>query len=263
MRNDFSTEAVMTPATRSEQRCRTDGIPTSRRTRGFTLIELLVVIAIIAILMLILVPVIGIARDSARTAGSASNLRQIYSLVNNYLADTAGTYPFSGTGSGENAREWRRDVWESSYGPFTGSPPAVMDAMGGAYAEVFWCPLLVARYGQDQHPVGRGNYSINWFFRNVSWGGKERKLGHLNLVGQQEPFIAAGSVLPGSPQFGTYAHFESSAEEYGDGWKSLGYEYGRGRDRALVMYLDGSVKQIPKENALDLDPLIRNANNFE
>lgn len=221
------------------------------------------VIVIIAVLAMILVPVLRVATDAAKTAGSMSNLEQIYVLVNNYLADTAGTYPFSGTGSGPAAREWRRDVWESSYGPFTGSPPEIMDAMGGAYAKVFWCPLLVGRYGQDQHPVGRGNYSINWFFRNVSWGGKIRKLGHLNLVGRQEPFIAAGSVLPSNPEFGTYAHFESSAENYGDGWKSLGYEYGRSRDMALVMYLDGGVRKIEKKDAIDLAPLIQNANNFE
>jgi len=47
------------------------------KRRAFTLIELLVVIAIIAILASILFPVFGRARESARRAGCASNLKQI------------------------------------------------------------------------------------------------------------------------------------------------------------------------------------------
>ena len=229
--------------------------------RGFTLIELLVVIAILAILMVILIPVVKNARINAQTAGSMSNLKQIYVLINNYLANTAGTYP-EAVEHGINT-EWRRSVWESSYGVFTGSPPEVMKAMGGAYAKTMWCPLLVGRYGQDQHPVGRGSYSINWFFRNYNWGGQVRKIGHLNLIGKQEPFIVAGSVLPGSPMFGTYAQFESSLENYGDGWKSVGYEYGKNKDAALAMFLDGSVKKISKPDAIELNPLISNAANLD
>jgi prepilin-type N-terminal cleavage/methylation domain-containing protein/prepilin-type processing-associated H-X9-DG protein len=47
------------------------------KARGFTLIELLVVIAIIAILAAILFPVFARAREKARTASCASNLKQI------------------------------------------------------------------------------------------------------------------------------------------------------------------------------------------
>ena len=46
------------------------------RKRGFTLIELLVVIAIIAILAAILFPVFARAREKARQASCASNLKQ-------------------------------------------------------------------------------------------------------------------------------------------------------------------------------------------
>ena len=47
-----------------------------KKKEGFTLIELLVVIAIIALLMAILMPVLGRARDQARTIGCRSNLKQ-------------------------------------------------------------------------------------------------------------------------------------------------------------------------------------------
>src|SRR4051812_37679591 len=48
-----------------------------RRVKGFTLIELLVVVAIIAILIAIIVPVVGKAKQKARTVQCAANLHSI------------------------------------------------------------------------------------------------------------------------------------------------------------------------------------------
>jgi prepilin-type N-terminal cleavage/methylation domain-containing protein/prepilin-type processing-associated H-X9-DG protein len=57
------------------------------RQKGFTLIELLVVIAIIAILAAILFPVFARARESARSATCASNLKQIAQSIIMYAQD--------------------------------------------------------------------------------------------------------------------------------------------------------------------------------
>lgn len=60
---------------------------TNRARSGFTLIELLVVIAIIAILAAILFPVFAAAREKARQATCASNLKQIDLAMIQYEQD--------------------------------------------------------------------------------------------------------------------------------------------------------------------------------
>lgn len=55
----------------------------SRRT-GFTLVELLVVIAVIALLLGLLIPAVQAARESARTANCASNMRQVGLAISRY-----------------------------------------------------------------------------------------------------------------------------------------------------------------------------------
>jgi prepilin-type N-terminal cleavage/methylation domain-containing protein/prepilin-type processing-associated H-X9-DG protein len=83
-----------------------------RRSRGFTLIELLVVIAIIGLLASILFPVFARARENARRASCASNLKQLGLGIMQYVQDYDEYYPFSyGGGSSTTARYWSRDVF--------------------------------------------------------------------------------------------------------------------------------------------------------
>lgn len=78
------------------------------RNRAFTLIELLVVIAIIGIVAGLLAPVIGKAREGARRAMCASNLRQIGAAVHMFADDNNGKLPLSGFDV--NGVIWQREL---------------------------------------------------------------------------------------------------------------------------------------------------------
>lgn len=64
-----------------------------KRQRRFTLIELLVVVAIIGILVTLLMPSLSRARDKARIAVCASNIRQVGIGLAMYVDDNNGRFP--------------------------------------------------------------------------------------------------------------------------------------------------------------------------
>jgi len=97
--------------------------------KAFTLIELLVVISIIALLIAILLPALGAARESARSAQCLSRVRQIAIAATTYSVDNKDQYPPNNIDDG--------DVW---FTHIVGYLPSDMDAGLAGEGEIFVCP---------------------------------------------------------------------------------------------------------------------------
>ena len=227
--------------------------------KAFTLAEILVAIAIIGILAAVLIPATGHRRNAALTAASINNLRQVHLLMQTYLNDHNGDYPMSvdqtpRTPPLDYEPTWRRVIWENANGPF---PADVMAGMKTtAYSKIMWCPLMVKRYGQLEHPCGQGSYSLNRFFMPPEWGGGMRRIHRSDVTGKEEPYIMAGTTLASDRRIGTFYHLDSSKFPYDTEWSNLNYAYGTRGDQAIGAFIDGHVEAISRQKGIGLDPLL-------
>jgi len=132
------------------------------RRAAFTLIELLVVVAIIAVLVAVLLPSLASARENARQAVCASNIRQLAIANTSYAGENDGFYVRAAEDvSGANLKRWHgeRSNANDPFDPQRG--PLKMYLGGGA---VKACPSFVefsSRPEDGAVEMGCGGYGYN------------------------------------------------------------------------------------------------------
>ncbi|NCO36171.1 MAG: hypothetical protein AUJ92_04160 [Armatimonadetes bacterium CG2_30_59_28] len=218
-----------------------------RNKSGFTLIELLVVIAIIAILAAILFPVFAKAREKARTASCASNLKQIAIAWQMYVQDYDELIP-SGC-NGTNADTYALAFNSIRLEPYVKSNqvwhcPSDQDGGGTATYNPSWGPVTYARWSYVYNSAYLGQNGCADARQGIN-----PNLGLADLMHPAETFNYAdgntGSV---------YSLFPSSAATYGAFYSSANkphasnLEY-RHTDGGNFAFCDGHVKWLKFEYA--------------
>lgn len=206
---------------------------------GFTLIELLTVIAIIGILAAILIPVVGAARERARSSKCVSNLRSTSTAFISHILENDGRLrTFTG---GSNTRWlWTRELRDQGY--------------FGRNSESLQCPSWDNGRIHDWDA-----YGVNVFDPNStrdSDSGTNLYMMNFNSsdINPTRYILLADSLNGAGRQI--FRLWSNDAN-------SNGGIHLRHNDRANVAFLDGHVESLGADQLGKLEPVLRGGYDFD
>jgi prepilin-type N-terminal cleavage/methylation domain-containing protein/prepilin-type processing-associated H-X9-DG protein len=206
---------------------------------GFTLIEILVVIAIIAILAAILFPVFARARENARRASCASNMKQLALSTLMYVQDYDSSLPIDKSGESLSIFDPLMAYIKNGQVRFCPSAPAYANpASTSTYAQQYGYPMY-------SDSVAKG-YAVTTVLVGQSSGAGVPKPVLLDSIPHPSRTCMLGETVFSSPTNTNYAnkgwgfpyfYVKSGADLIGE----------RHFDGSNYAYLDGHVKWVKKE----------------
>jgi len=203
---------------------------------GFSLVELLVVIAIIVILAALAFPAGRSFIEKGKQAKCVTNLRQIGSGMQGFVADNDGFYPFAGTEAAE-------DFWSIRLMPYTGSVAAAGRKNLGL--DCYYCPSA------DTHNRV-SDYAVNI---NVIKQGNTNQVRAVSVARPSQTVLAldAGSWYAPLKNYAGNWRLEPRwlNNPPADPWSSAGPKPRHG-NQLNVLFCDGSVQTMTYERLLEL-----------
>ncbi len=171
------------------------------RHRAFTLIELLVTVAITGVLIGVMLPVLGHAKEGARSAVCMSNLRQLAVAAEIHAVDRRGYYPlaYDYGNPADGAKEW--DFFKDKFINPTKVTPGFL-WQGSTSVAVHQCPSYHGSANSSGDPYTGYNY-------NVSYIGGYREIGQTAIVSSarsDQVGDPAGTAIFGDGQYSAGAN---------------------------------------------------------
>lgn len=195
------------------------------KKRAFTLIELLVVISIIALLVSILLPALAKARETAKVALCASQLRQSNVALLMYSQDFEGNFSIADWGQGTS---FRSDAGTSQpVRTYLGQGQPSTGAAAAGALKVFICPTqggvaegfvnyasnIIGTTYRIAAAHGNGTSSSWWY----GWPGQARRWPESAYPGGDY-----GTPIPNINMAGQEADVDSDQLVMADGWGDSG-----------------------------------------
>lgn len=218
--------------------------------RGFTLLELLVVIAILGVLVGLLLPAVQAARENARTANCASNMRQVGLAMAQFCDTHGGRWPeTSHTVEPDPVTGLYTQAWIYTIGPYMEDVDAIRI-----------CPSDLAG---ELRLAGKGtSYTMNGYLSKEARPPFDNRR---KIVSMSKSIVAfelaeikdAGVLRTGNPLdidvFNDHVHsfnwFSNSNIQSNQVYTAIGNEIAleRHAGTAHYLYADGHVELIPSQ----------------